>query len=281
MSPLSPGEIQARRRPLVVLAITGVRLAGGFVLAWPLASVIGASGVGYRDTGDRALFEGGGYLLLEVLRLHGADLAATARGLLPVLALGLVLTAACNAALLLALNARGRLQIGAWLARAWSHVPALVVLGVGVSLAQLLLILLGGAATGAIPSSMVSPKATTLAELATWAALAGLAGAAGGFGDVTRAALIRHRQGLAAAVSQAWRCSLRRPLRACFGWLPYALAFGAALLVASQLTERLDVSRPGAWRVLAVFALHQLVILSSVALRAAWYARALRLAAGA
>ena len=105
MNALGPGEIRARRRPFVVLAIAGLRILSGFCLAWPLASLVASSGVGLRPEGDRALFEAGGYLLLELLRLQGGALTAASRGLVPVLLLGLVLTAACNAALLVALNA--------------------------------------------------------------------------------------------------------------------------------------------------------------------------------
>ena len=98
MTPLGPSEMRARRRPFVVLSIAGVRLLLGLCLALPLASLVAESGVGQSPRGDRALFEGGGYLLLEVLRVQGANLAATARGLVPLLLLGLLVTAACNAA---------------------------------------------------------------------------------------------------------------------------------------------------------------------------------------
>ena len=50
-------------------------------------------------------------------------------------------------------------------------------------------------------------------------------------------------------------------------------------LLAGKLTEIIDVARPGAWRVACFFAIHQLVVLSSLTARATWYARALRLVA--
>ena len=93
MSDLSPGEIRFARRPFAILGVAAVRLLVGFLLAWPLAAVVSESGIGLRSEGDRALFEGGGYLLLELLRLHGADFAASLRGLAPLAALGLVVTA--------------------------------------------------------------------------------------------------------------------------------------------------------------------------------------------
>jgi hypothetical protein len=48
---------------------------------------------------------------------------------------------------------------------------------------------------------------------------------------------------------------------------------------AASLTQWLDVSQGGAGRVMGVLLVHQLVVIGSVALRAAWYARALRLMA--
>lgn len=279
MTALGPGEMRARHRPLVVLSIAGVRLLLGFCLALPLASLVAESGIGQTPRGDRVLFEAGGYLLLEVLRLQGSNLAAVARGLLPLLFAGFVATAACNAALLVALNLRGRLRLRPWLSQAFSGLPALLVLGVGTGLAQLLVLLVGLLATDAVPSSLSRPLAVSVAELSIWVLAALVAGGVGSLSDVAKAALVRDDAGLAAAVQRALACARRAPLTASLGWLPYGALFLAALWASSQLTSTLDVSLAGTWRVVCVFLLHQAVSLASVALRAAWYARALRLAA--
>ena len=278
MIALGPGEIRARRRPLVIAGIAVLRLFAGFGLAWPLSSLISGS-VGQRSEGDRALFEGGGYLLLEVVRLRGSELMAVARGLLPMLVLGLALTAACNAGLLVALNVKGRLDRAAWLSRAFERLPAILLVGVGTALGQLALIVAGVIAVSAIPESLVRPVATSAAQACVWLVVALAAGALGGFADVAKAAFVRHESPLMGGLARAWLCLRQRPIRAAFGWFPYALGFSLAVFLTAELCELLDVSRPGAWRVAAVFALHQLVILTSVAARAAWFARALRLAA--
>jgi hypothetical protein len=278
VTPLGPGEMRARNRPGVVLGIATLRLVCGFVLAVPLSSMIGQGGVGQLPQGDRALFEGGGYLLLELLRVQGAELAAVARGLLPVFGLGLLLTLACNAALLVALNVRGRLELGAWLGRSLPRVPAFVLLACAVGLVQLVLWISGVLAVGALPAPQHLPRLTTAGQLACLLLVALLAGAAGGFGDVAKAALVRYETTLTSGVSHAFRCWRRRPFATSFGWLPFSGVFGLAALAAAHLTERLDVSRAGDWRLLAVFGVHQLVIALSVLLRAAWFARALRLA---
>lgn len=276
MTPLAPGDIRARRRPGVILTVALGRLLCGLCLAWPLASLLAESGVGQRAEGDRALFEGGGYLLLEVLRLHGPALSAALRGLLPVLALGFLLGTLGNAALLVALNLRGALRGVDWLARALARLPALCVLGVGTTLAQGLVLLLAALAADGLPDPLAQPRLATAFSLLPWAGAALAAGALGGFSDVTKAALVRHESSLVVALGHAWLTARARPLFGTFGWLPYAAPFLAAVALAAPLTEWLDVSRPGAWRVGLVLALHQLVIVVAVSVRAAWYARALR-----
>lgn len=281
MTPLGPGEVRARRRPFVVLGVAVVRLAVGFCLAFPLASLVAASGVGLRAQGDRALFESGGYLLLEVLRLQGSALMAAARGLVPVLGVGLLVTALCNTALLVALNVRGRLELRVWLAQAFERLPGVVVIGVGTALGQAVAFGLGGLLAAALPDSMSKPVQNTALELGAWLLVALAAGALGGLADVAKACFVRSQAGLAAALNQAFGCLSRRPFLTCFGWLPYTLLFAAGVAAAAGLTGVVDVSRPGAARVFVVFGAHQLVIVLGVALRAAWLARASRLSASA
>jgi hypothetical protein len=279
MTLLGPGEVRARRRPFVVLGVFALRLAAGFCLAFPLASLIAASGVGAYADGDRVLFESGGYLLLEVLRLQGPSLMAVTRGLIPVLGVGLLLTALCNAALLVALNVSGRLELRSWLSRALERLPAIVVLGLGTTLGQGLLFGFGMMLSAAVPDSLSHPLRSSALELTAWLLVALVAGALGGVADVAKACVVRSQAGLASALRQAWRCLTRRPFIASFGWLPYALLFAAGAAAAAWISGGLDVSRAGGLRVAGVFIAHQLVVLLSVALRAIWFARASRLAA--
>jgi hypothetical protein len=279
VSALGPSEISAWRRPFAVLAIAGLRLFAGFCLALPFSSLVASTGIGMRAEGDRALFEGGGYLLLELLRLHVGELVATARGLMPLLLLGLVLTCACNVALLIALDVRERLPSREWLALTWARLPAQLVVVTGAALAQLVLVFAGSVAIGAIPEPLAKPVATTLGQIAVLVLIAVLAGAVGGFADVTKASLVRHEAPLSQSLARGWSCVRSRPISACFGWVPWAAPFVLAGLLAARLSEVIDVSRPGLWRIASVFLVHQLVILVGVACRAAWFARALRLVA--
>jgi hypothetical protein len=261
------------------LGVASSRFLTGLCLAWPLASLVSSSGVGLLVEGDRALFEGGGYWLAELLRLRGGELEAVGRGLLPVLALGLVLTSAGNAALLVGLNLQGRLRLRELLARAAQRMPALLVLAAGTGLAQLVLLIAGVMAVAAVPESLAKPVATTGGQALLWLLVAVAAGAVGGFSDVVKASLVRHELRLGDGLARAFKCVRHLPFRATFGWVPFALAFLLAALVAAKLTELCDVAQPGGWRVVAVWAVHQLVIVAAVTARAAWFARSLRLVA--
>jgi hypothetical protein len=276
MTPLAPGEIRARRRPFVVLCLALGRLLGGLCLAMPLASLVSESGIGQRWEGDRALFEGGGYLLLEVLRLHGAAVLAAARGLVPVLLLGLLLTSLGNAALLVALNTEGRLRWPSWSAAALERLPALGALAVATTLAQGLLVFAAALLSSGLPDPLARPQQATALQAALWLAALLLAGALGGFGDVAKAALVRHDSGLRGALERALQAVRTRPFFCLLGWVPFAVPLVASALGAAWLTGVLDVARPGAWRVAVVFMVHQGVILVAVACRAAWFAAALR-----
>lgn len=272
---LGPGEIRAGRRPWVILGIAGLRMGLGLCLAWPVASVVAASGVGQRADGDRALFEGGAYLLLEVLRVQSTALGAVLQGLLPLFGIGLLLTAATNGVLLQALNDDSR----DWVTRGLRRLPALGVLGLGTVLAQLVVWLIGTSLIGGVADALAAPQRTTLLQLGVGLMVALVAGGLGGISDLTKASLYRHDVSLLEALSRSWKSLLRAPIRGAFGWLPYAAMLLLAAGVAAWATQVLDVSRSGAWRAFAVFVAHQLVVVVSVALRAAWYARALRLVA--
>jgi hypothetical protein len=279
MMPLGPGEIRARNRPLLIAAVAAGRLLLGLCLAWPLASLLGDSGIAQREAGDRVLFENGGYLLLELVRLQGLALLATARGLLPLLCLGLLVTVIANGCLLVGLESPKDAGAERLLSRALRLCPALLVVGVATVLVQGALFVVAATVVDAVPEPMTRPVEASLGRAALWSLAALAAGAVGGFADMVKASLVRARQGLGEGWARARRRLRSRPLFACFGWIPYGAGVVVSASLAAAATEALDVSRPGDWRVVTVLLLHQLVILASVALRAAWYARALRFVA--
>ncbi len=262
-----------------MLSIAFSRLLLGLCLAFPLASLLGESGLGDRAEGDRALFEAGGFLLLETLRLQATHLAAVLAGLGPLLLLSLLLTAYANAALLVALNTAGKLLTQPWLAAALRKLPALLLLAAGTLLAQTVSLGLSAIAAGALTEPLTQPQSHDAKSAALMVVGAVVAGGLGGFADVAKASLIRHGGGLSGALTVAFGCLMQRPLATCFGWLPFAAPWLVALVLAGWASSALDVSRPGEWRVLLVLLVHQITVVLSVALRAAWFARALRLSA--
>jgi hypothetical protein len=190
---------------------------------------------------------------------------------------GLLLGAACNTALLVALEVREPLGSLPWLARAWARLPAQLAVAAGAGLTKLLLSVGAGLAVGAVPDWQTGPVMTSAAQAASALPFVLLVGAVGGFEDVTKAGLVRYDSPLEEGVGRALASARRQPLRVCFGWLPYAALFGLVAFGASELASVVDVSQPGAWRVAAVFLSHQLVVVVGVACRASWFARALRL----
>jgi hypothetical protein len=103
----------------------------------------------------------------------------------------------------------------------------------------------------------------------------------GGLLDVARAAAARYELGAKPALLLALGAARRSPLSVLLGFLPFALAGSVLVLSAALLTARIDVSQPGAGRVVLVALTHQLTLAALLVLRAAWLARALRLASSA
>jgi hypothetical protein len=95
--------------------------------------------------------------------------------------------------------------------------------------------------------------------------------------DLARAALVRHQRGLGSALSRALHTARQRPLAALSAWLVPAIWSIAVVAVGALAVGRLHVEHGGSWRVLGALALHQLVALALVGLKAQWLAAALRL----
>lgn len=279
MSAVGPAGLRARAHPWLILCVAALRAGAGLCLAWPLASLLASSGIGARSEGDRALFEAGGYLLLEVARVQGPALMAAAHGLLPLLGVSLASSTLCNALLLVGLNQSERWGWSELARRALERTPQLLAITAGAGLAQVVLVAIGSALVAALPEPLAKPVLATLVQGGAWLGVALLIGAVGGTADVAKASLVRHEARLSEALAHAAQVARRRPLLSGWGFVPYSLPFLLGVALAARLTEALDVSKTGWWRVLLVFVLHQMVIVLAVAMRAAWYARTLRLTA--
>ena len=278
-APLAEAPVVAWRRAGYVLFDHAVRAGASALLALPVVGAIRGTGITQLPSGDRALFEPGGLMLLE-----------TVRALLPQtggLVTGALLTGFAFAALLVvphgillsALSRGERRPVSQVVAEAVPRLPALYSLAaLGFLLKCLLFALcftLAGFARDAVAGS--NPRTQDLVFVAV-AALGTLAWIAGGaLTDLARAACVDGRHGVRDAALGAFGVLAARPLRiaAC-----YALYCACALgLVAATgaLVSQLDVARPETARFAAVAVLHQLVALGLAFLRAAVLAETLAL----
>lgn len=291
---LEPGEIRARRRPRAVAYVWLWELACGLLVATPVHAW--AQRVwGAHPDGDAVLFRPGGHALLAWLGGDDAALAVvtqtTLLTLLVCVVLGQIVTGALVAALATGTGRAGRAPRGLFALRAgldafWplaglGVVAAIVegfLLGVGLFTSSTL--------DGALADSLGDARAFTarLAVLAVFVALALLTGVVA---DLARVAIARDvalspgprrvrarmRDGVVAAIHTA-RATLGRAALA-WGW---RAAAALALVYVGGRAGELVGGRGGA-ALLALFAVHQLVVLVRAALRASWLANALRLLA--
>jgi hypothetical protein len=262
----------------VILVVWAYRLLAALVIAYPLARLVGATGVASLPDGDRALFAPGGAYLVEALRL-GVRYLVSATGALSLVGAGLAVFALIPlAALVVALNARERLERGLWAARTLESFPPFVFLGGLTFLAQALLLFLGGAAGGALRDILTASTTERGADLGTIAlALCTLlaVAAVGVVQDLARAEIVRSGKRGLAALGPALNTFVASPaLRAWAGRTVPALL---GLALAAWLATRLHLDRPGTLRVLAAWTIHQVAVLGWVVLRASWMARALDL----
>jgi hypothetical protein len=257
----------ARRRALAcAFAVSYLyRAFAALLLALPIVVALGASGIRSVSRGDARLFEPGGLYLLEVIVSSRALLADA---LAPTLAVAVVLGLGGLAPELWLLRAmkagaappeRGLRRLLALALATWGARLLLGLLTVGLALTarsfvasardeRLPLLAVGGAvALGLLLQALCS----------IWHDLASMEIAARGSSttDAILAALERARRSAAALV-------------ACYaGTQVLALA---VLLAAAAAVTSLDVARGEGWRSASALAVHQLAVLVTLALRAAW-----------
>jgi len=276
---LAPSAISPWRRPGFIGFAFLLRSVFALIAALGLSGTVRASGIGEFSGGDRLLFEDGALYLLELLRLAGPELLAAAGASAAVLCLGLLSGLLVAAVLLTALNTDGRLGVGSALGRAAALFPTFFLLGALVLLAQSAL-LLGASMTFALVNAASSSERSADLLAAAVALVAGLCALAlGSLLDVARAAAVRHELASKHALLFALDVARRAPAGALLGSFPYTAAGALIVLGAALATGAIDVGAPGAGRLLAVAALHQLTLLALLVLRAAWLSRALRLVA--
>lgn len=278
---LANDSMRARHRPFAVLALALYQAALATLLAWPIARTVGAT-FGRNPHGDAALFEDGGYALVDWLRNSEDGLAALTSLALPLFVVGALVGLIPIIALFASIahttpdlrTPRAR-HLAPYVATTFAPMAALLVLSGAL---KILVIMLAAAVFGAVESSLSARMSEARADeiaLACAALIALLVPFADVVQDMARAALVRYRVNFGQSLRIALRSFVRTPLRTSFsyGWRS-AAGWVPVLLVAPLATQ--FGGRPGL-ALGALFVLHQSVILARVALRASWFAKALRL----
>jgi hypothetical protein len=270
-------------RASAVSIVFAYRLAGAFLVAYPAARTLGAFGPMSSPEADQALFEPGGYHLIEALRLAGRAVpAAVESWALVLVAVGIAGLAPL--ALAGVTLAHPETSLADRIARAAALFPRLLVLGGATLLTRAVVALVGTFGVGV---------ASALGEGGSDERLPALLGAMalipplvawlllGLLHDFARAGVIRRDADALDALAGALSTLKGRLVGAARFYLLLVLAGVLTVALAAWLAGALDVSRPGSGRVLAVFAVHQGAVLALVVLRVLWLDHTLTLTGGA
>lgn len=266
----------AFRRPGLVLAYAVYLLVAGLAVAAPWSATLRTTVSGY-PRGDAELFDRGGVMLVEAVRLagRGAPAAVASSGIAVVLtgALGLV----PFAMLIAGLGRAGRVRASFLAARAARAIGTLTLLWgasfaaqavLGALLSILGVKIIGGlhlAARGEFTAHVILGVVALLVILPLGVAR-----------DLAAVSAVNDETRFYTSASRALRVVRRAFGRAVGGYLVRALAAIALLLAAFVIPTLLG--GPDAPPAVALpFAVHQVALLLAIFLRASWLASAIRL----
>ena len=266
----------AFRRPGLIVAYVVYLLVAGFALAAPWSAVLHGTVAGY-PRGDAELFDPGGIMLLEAIRLarFGAPAAATSSALVIVLAGAVGLLP--FAALIAGLGREGRVRASFLAARAVRPLGTLTLLW-GLSFAAQAIVgalatVLGVKLVGALH---LADRGEALAHVVLALIVLLVLLPIGVARDLAAVSAVNDETRFYTSSSRALLVLRRAFVRALGGYLVRALAALAILLVALVIPGLLRA--PDAPPAVAIpFAIHQLAIVLAVSLRASWLASAIRL----
>jgi len=280
---LANDAMRARHRPWMILLVWAWEAVWAFAIAWPVGRMA-ARAYGTHPDGDGVLFRAGalelgdffayGFRALPALVGHVSVLAPAALllGLLPL------------AALMASMTQATRDRRAPPLRQLWPHVLGSFTPMAGLLVLATIAIVTSGAAAMALGAAV----AGTYAEgnhvggepRADWLGLGvtaiGLLAPCfvGILHDMARAAVVRFRVKTVRAIVLAWKAMALHPVSECWSYVWRAVVswglVGLGALVASRLG-----GRPGL-ALVALLLMHQAIVLSRVALRASWLAKALR-----
>jgi hypothetical protein len=277
---LSNASMRARNRPRTVALLWVWESLLALGVAWPIASLVGAS-YGGDPRGDAVLWERGGFALVDlVLRSHGA-LRALAASVIVVALIAAIggLFPASAALTSIAYTTRERTppRMRDLVGRATRASRSFVVLLVVTTILQLLLVG-AGYWFASVATYYVAPRAGVVrGDEVAWivvALFAALALVCGVAHDLARAAVVRFRVEGMHGFALGLNVMRRGVVAPVWSWAWRAFVGAALLLVGSVVAERFGGK--GGLALVALVVVHQAVVVARVALRASWLAKALR-----
>lgn len=279
MSALGRALGTTRRCLGAVAYVYALRLLCAWILASPIARALTAPVASRHPRGDAILFDAGGLELLESVRLSFGVLASEGRGALLVGSVLGWLSLIPAAGLLVALGEPERSGPAEWTRRGIELLPRFTLAFGARLFCQGVVAVLAAVGLSALDrrlSSLWDERQTDLTLVSLALPVLLVLVFFGVFDDLVRVELVRGAR-FFAAVRGAWRRLTRQVSALAGGWLLIGACSLALPLLAAPLVGRLDVSRPEAWRVVAVTLLHQAVVFALVGLRALWLALLLEL----
>jgi hypothetical protein len=265
----------AHRRPGLVAFAYAYRALAGVLMALPAAAAIGGATASW-PRGQRVLFDRGGVMLLESIRLARRALAPVELGAGAVAVVALIFGIFPLAALLVGLGREGRLPAAFLAGRAWSHAGTLALLFGVAALAQAIagaiLALLGEKLVGTFAFGALGHD---VADAAVSAVVLAVILIVGVLRDLACVAAVRGEHRFYMAAVGGLRCARRAGGRALGAWAWRASLGLAGLGLAAWLAPSLAGASAGAVAVGAL--LHQAAIVGVTFARASWLAAAMRL----
>jgi hypothetical protein len=259
-----------RSWPRLVVCVWLLRALLGWLVALPFIALVSSSGIGTLVQGDRALFEPGGLWLAELGRVSLPALGATIGTCWPYLLAALALRVVPDAALIqhaLEPESAVRPSLRAAL-HAFKRLLALSACELALKALLLAVVFMVAGALGQSSNDTLRRFAPVIATLLGALAL----GAVSVLADARRALCFVEPE-LGFGLAPTWNIAQTHALGLSASYL-FRCGLGAlAIACAARLAELIDVSRPGALRVVCVLLVHQAVLLSLTGLHYLWARR--------
>ena len=256
-------------------------LASSMLVCLPTLAALSDVGVGRLPAGDRALFEPGALLLLEVVRVGRTRLIGGLESSALSAVFASLLTLPVAAALMVRLERPERRAWGPWLAGAVHPLPSFLMLGGVTTLCRAgVLVLLGFSAVRYHDVVLLAfgrkPADLTLLAAALVAML--LLALLGALQDLARAVVVTQRVDGYSALQRGLLLARRHTPRWLLPWSAAAGGTLAAVLIVAMAGAVFDLGRSDAGIAAARFLVCQTAVVIALASRIWWFDRALRLA---